>query len=155
MGWETGSAKLGPVGGTLTNGAINISDTAIIGDNGIVYLGNKSGLTSGFRNPGAGAIDEFAVWNDELSPVEISAQFAAITYTLPQPELQVVLAGSNVVLAWATNNTDGFLLEATTSLPNPSATWSPAGSPGVVGSQYVVTNAISGRSFYRLRKPLQ
>jgi hypothetical protein len=145
---------LGPVGGSLTNGAVNIANTAVVGDNGIVYLGNKNGLTSGFRNPGAGAIDEFAVWNDELSPAEISTQFAAVTYVLPQPKLQVMLAGSNVVLSWATNNADGFLLEATLSLPNPNPAWTPAGSPAIVGSQNVVTNAISGRSFYRLRKPL-
>ena len=146
---------LGPVGGTLVAGAIDLGNTAVVGDNGTVSLGNKTGFTSGFRNPGAGAIDEFVVWNDELSPAEISAQFAAVTYVAPsaaRPSLQVAMNGSNVLLSWTTNNTDGFLLESTASLPNTNA-WSPAGSPAVVGSQNVVTNAASGRSFYRLRKP--
>ena len=148
---------LGPVGGSLTNGLVNIGNTAVIGDNGTVYLGNKNDLKSAFRNPGAGALDEFAIWSEELSPAEISAQFAAVTYVVPSvplPTLQIALDQHNVVLLWATNNTDGFLLETTASLPNTSATWAPAGSPAVVGSQNAVTNAISGSSFYRLRKPL-
>jgi hypothetical protein len=146
---------LGPVGGALGSGVINIGDDAVIGDNGTVYLANKNDLKSALRNPGAGALDEFAVWNDELSPTEITAQFAAVTYVVSQPNLQIMLDRSNVLLSWTTNNTDGFLLEATASLPNTNAAWSPVGSPAIVGSQNVVTNAVSGRSFYRLRKPLQ
>ncbi|HVM50191.1 MAG TPA: LamG-like jellyroll fold domain-containing protein [Candidatus Acidoferrum sp.] len=144
---------LGPVGGSLTNGAVDIANTAVIGDNGTVYLGNNNSLKNAYRNPGAGAIDEFAIWNDELSPTEIAAQFAAVTYTVPQPRLQAMLALPNVVLFWATNNADGFVLESTPSLPNSNPVWSSAGSPSVVGAQYFVTNSAAGRTFYRLRKP--
>jgi hypothetical protein len=147
---------LGPVDGSLSSGMINIANTAVIGDNGTVYLGNRNTFAGAFRNPGSGAIDDFAVWNEELSPAEISAQFAAVTYvtsSVPRPVLQIALDHKNVILSWTTNNTDGFLLEATASLPNTNASWLSAGSPTVVGDQYTVTNTATGSSFFRLHKP--
>jgi len=60
-------------------------------------------------------------------------------------------AGTNVVLSWRTNFT-GFTLEARTNLN--SGAWnvtSPA--PAVRGTNYVVTNTVSGsQRFYRLRR---
>jgi Concanavalin A-like lectin/glucanases superfamily len=140
---------VGPVGGTLDAGSIDMANDAVVGDNGTLYLLNRSTLTLGFENPGQGAIDDFATWDEELSPNEIAAQFAAAA---PPPTLKITRAGANVVLSWPSATSAGFVLESTVTLNSPS--WTSAGIPVVVGSDYVVTNALgSGTKFYRLHIP--
>lgn len=65
-------------------------------------------------------------------------------------ELTIALAGTNVVLTWPVN-TNGFVLQSTTSL-TPPASWSTVSpAPTVVGAENVVTNAVAGaQMFYRL-----
>lgn len=64
--------------------------------------------------------------------------------TVP-PTLNIALAGTNVVLSWA-SNIAGFNLQSSTSIT--SASWN------AVAGQYVVTNAVSpGQKFYRLKSP--
>ena len=60
-------------------------------------------------------------------------------------------ANTDVVLSWATNF-PGFTLEATTNFT--AIAWSAATpTPVVIGTNNVVTNAVSGSTrFYRLRK---
>jgi len=144
---------IGQVGGTLTNGAFNPANDAIVGDNGLVYLGNRVGLNLGFRNPGSGGVDEFATWNDELSPAEIAAQFAALTVQQgPAPTLAISVSGGNAVLSWPSSTPSAYQLEATASLSTPN--WTNAGSATVVGSSYYVTNSITPvTQFFRLHKP--
>jgi len=105
---------VGPVGGTLTAGSFNPANDAVVGDNGWMFLGNRTNLNFGLRNRGSGAIDEFATWNDELSPDEITARFAAITNAATTiPILQITLAPPNVLLSWPSSTPASYALEAT------------------------------------------
>jgi hypothetical protein len=67
-----------------------------------------------------------------------------------EPELAITRSGSNVIVTWPTNFT-GFTLLSSTNL-GPSAVWitnTPA--PGIVNTNYSVTNPASGaRKFYGL-----
>ena len=147
-----------PVGGALTSGIFDFANNAIVGDNGTFTIGNRTNGndTVGFRNPGSGAIDEFATYFDELAPDEIAAQFNSITNVLaasgPPPDLTLRLEAPNVVLSWPASNGAGFGLESARTLVSPA--WTNAGSPALSGSSFVVTNVLSGgNSFYRLHKP--
>jgi len=146
----------GKVGGSLTNTSFNPANSSVVGDNGTLYLGNRETLTGGFRNPGSGAIDEFAIWHDELSPAEILAQFNAIIASAPAPVLSIAQSGANVLLSWPSNTAPSYVLEATNVLDATTisgATWPSAGTPTVVGTNYVVTNAVtSDKRFFRLHK---
>jgi hypothetical protein len=141
---------VGPIGGTLTAGAFNPANDSIIGDNGWVFLGNRTNLNFGFRNPGSGAIDEFATWTDELSPDEIKAQFAALI-----PSLQITANPPNATISWpSTFSLSAYTLEASPSL-DPAATWTNAGSPVVIGDSCFVTNALApAAQFYRLHRTI-
>jgi hypothetical protein len=88
---------LGKAGGTLGSGVVNIGNVAVVGDNGTVYIGNKDGTASGFRNPGDGVLDEFAVYNRELSAGEVGSQFAATT--VPEPATLGLLGLGGLLLA--------------------------------------------------------
>jgi hypothetical protein len=145
---------VGPAGGALATGSFNPANDAVVGDNGWVFLGNRTNLNFGLRNPGSGAIDEFATWSDELSSDEITAQFAAITNVAgPAPSLQITLASPNVLISWPSSTSSSYALEATPSLSPPVA-WTNAGAPTVVGGSYFVTNALApAAQFFRLHKP--
>jgi hypothetical protein len=68
------------------------------------------------------------------------------------PTLDINRSDGNVVLSWPTNGNAGFDLEATSGMSAPS--WSPAGSPTVVGDQHQVTvPATDSEGYYRLNKP--
>jgi hypothetical protein len=153
---NTGEVKwyLGQLAGPLASGTVNITDTAVIGDGGTVYLGNRDGLNSGFRNPGNGRIDEVAFWNRELTAAEITNQFNAVLPIIPPlPQLAITRANQTIVLSWATNSTPGLVLESASSL-DPFAPWTFLGYPQISGTQYVFTNAISGPArLYRLNNP--
>ena len=138
--------------------SVNPANSSVIGDNGTFYIGNDSTLTHGFRSPGNGVIDQVAIWREELTTNEVTAQFYAATNlpltTVTQPKLNVTLAGNNAILSWTTNNTSAFVLQyATTLSTNPA--WATGGAASVVGTNYVVTNVITGtnKNFFRLRSP--
>ena len=70
---------LGRLRDSLASGTIDTSQAAVVGNNGVMFLGNRESLSGGFRNPGDGRVDEFAVWDRELSPAEINAQFDTLS----------------------------------------------------------------------------
>jgi hypothetical protein len=146
---------VGPVGGILSTGAINIANDAVIGDNGTIYIGNNATLVNGFRSPGTGVIDELAIFNDELSAAEITAQFLAVTNVVasgPAPTLSVSLSGSDAVLSWPAATPASFALEATGDLLN--GPWTNAGTPTTVGTNFTVTSpTVFPYQFFRLHKP--
>jgi hypothetical protein len=115
--------------------------------------------------PGSPAIDQgksFGITTDQRGNAR-PYNFAAIpnaaggdgadigafeAYPAP-PLLNIALSTPNVLLSWPTNNT-GYTLENKTDL-NPALNWSTAGLPGIVGTNFVVTNPAAGGSmFYRL-----
>jgi hypothetical protein len=72
--------------------------------------------------------------------------------SLPKPpKLAATRTGNQVIISWPTNNASGLSLQATVT-QGPGASWnavSPA--PVLIGSQWVVTNSITGGSrFFRL-----
>ena len=69
------------------------------------------------------------------------------------PKLNAKSSGNELILAWPTNAV-GFTLQSTLNL-TPPVTWIDSTNPeAVIGTQFTVTNAASGRAqFYRLRKP--
>jgi hypothetical protein len=150
----------GQAGGSLRAGLLNPANASVIGDNGPLVIGNMiyGGVIqdNAFRNPGQGAIDEFAIWHEELSAAEIQAQFAAMSPVV-LPQLNIALSGGNVLLSWPASTPASFALETTNALDSTTisaASWPSAGIPTVVGSSYFVTNAVSsGNRFYRLHKP--
>lgn len=69
---------------------------------------------------------------------------------LNHPSLTITLAGTDLVLSWPATFV-GFTLQRASVLP--SGSWSTATpAPVISGSQWVVTNAITSRTFYRLMK---
>lgn len=76
---------LGRVGGTLTHGSINLTDSAVVGSNTTVHLGNRSAGDRAFRGPGFGALDQIAFWNRELTGPEVNAQFDTLTVLFQGP----------------------------------------------------------------------
>ncbi len=112
---------LGRVGGTLTNGTINLSDSAVVGNNNTVHLGNRDGLTRSFRSPGSGALDEIAFWNRELTNTEVNAQFNTLTPFFQGPSKVFDLTRWNLLLPVdKTNglNTNNLALTITTGWLN-------------------------------------
>jgi len=145
----------GQVGGTLVISEMNPANNSVAGDNGWLVLGNsREGSTimnSGFRNPGEGAIDEFAIWHEELAVADMQAQFAALAPAGPVPALTILMSDGNVVLSWPIQGTTGYNLESTTSLTAPS--WGSAGTPTASGGMNYVTNSATGSAqFFRLKK---
>lgn len=67
---------IGPAGGDLSTGMTDNAADAVAGDGLGLFVGNRSTLNGAFRSPGNGRIDEFAIWNRELSETEVSDQFA-------------------------------------------------------------------------------
>src|SRR5262249_6247143 len=123
----------------------------------VFVIGNHTNFNAGWRNPGSGRVDEFAIWHRVLAASEITNQFnalAAPAAAVP-PALTITRSGDNILLSWPSDAPGNFVLE-TTNILNAAAVnapaWPDAGAPARVGSDYVVTNAISeGNQFYRLR----
>ena len=69
------------------------------------------------------------------------------------PSLNARPSGNELVFSWSTNAI-GFALQSTPNL-TPPVTWvDSTNPPAVIGTQFTVTNTISGPAqFYRLRKP--
>jgi hypothetical protein len=104
------------------------------------------------RGDTSAALQPAAMLADEL---RIGGSWSSVTPPGPGtvvPALSVNLAAAKVVLAWPTN-APGFLLESSSSLSISNAWTTLSDSVLIVGSQYTVTNAISGGTkFYRLRR---
>ena len=67
------------------------------------------------------------------------------------PMLNLIQNGNQVMVSWTTNAA-GFSLQSSTSL-SPTAIWSAAPAPTIVGGNYISTDVISGNAmFYRLKK---
>jgi uncharacterized repeat protein (TIGR03803 family) len=73
---------------------------------------------------------------------------------VPDPQLNLILSGDNMILTWPTNygafSYAGYTLQSTTNLASP--VWTPiSASPVVIGGENVVVNPVSGtRQFFRL-----
>ncbi len=66
--------------------------------------------------------------------------------------LNVMLAGSNIILSWSTNAV-GYTLQSTTNFSDASSWRAVTNMPNPVAGQFYVTNdTAAGRSFYRLIK---
>jgi hypothetical protein len=75
-----------------------------------------------------------------------------ITVVVPPPSLSMALSETNAVLSWNTND-PAFLLEATTNL-NSTAIWlNVPGTPTISSNQFIVTDPLQAKRFYRLRSP--
>ena len=83
--------------------------------------------------------------------VDANNGIAAFTWVPFKPTLSIVQSGSDVIVSWVTNAT-GYTLYSNPSVTSP-ATWSLIGPGTIVGTEYVVTNAITPTpQFYRLQK---
>lgn len=76
---------LGRPGGTLASGLTTNAPDCVAGDGTDFYIGNNPALNAGFRNPGNGQVDEFAIWSRQLSSSEVQAQFATLPNRTPAP----------------------------------------------------------------------
>jgi hypothetical protein len=148
---------VGQPGTTLQSGFFSATNGSLAGEGDIFYIGNSTKDSNGLRyqNGGRtsnGQISQFTIWNRVLSTNEVTAQFNALTVQPPPPILNISLSGTNVILSWLSSTDPAFALQSTPTLSSPA--WSSAGTPVVVGSNNVVTNAISpnNTSFYRLVK---
>jgi methionine-rich copper-binding protein CopC len=111
-------------------------------NNGSLFFGHLTSVTNG--------------GNTTLAAVASVTLFSVTTTggsaTGPAPGLTIIPAGTNVLVEWPTNAT-GYTLQYSTDLA--SSAWStnlPA--PGIVSTNRVVTNGISGtQRFFRLSKP--
>jgi hypothetical protein len=89
---------LGRVGAALTNGTLNLSDGAVVGNSSTLYLGNRHTADRAFRSPGNGALDEIAFWNRELAPTEVKAQFDTLKPLFQGPAKVFDLSRWNILL---------------------------------------------------------
>src|SRR5207248_2771263 len=72
--------------------------------------------------------------------------------SLTLPSLSGTQANNQIVFAWPTNYA-GFALQSSTDLNSASNWTNITSNPPVLGSQFVVTNPISGGAkFFRLKK---
>lgn len=98
-------------------------------------------------------LEPAALTADEL---RIGTNWASVTPPLiinVIPVLNATFSGGNVVLSWTTNAT-GFNLYSSPSSFSSNVWTAVPGTPVIVGSNYVVTNSISGgNKFYRLSNP--
>jgi Alginate lyase/Concanavalin A-like lectin/glucanases superfamily len=94
---DAGEVKwyLGRVGSQLNSGTFDFANDGVVGNDGTIYVGNHSSLTSGFRNPGDGALDQVAFWNRELLAGQIAAQFILLPHG---PSANLDLASWNLML---------------------------------------------------------
>lgn len=148
---------LGQPGGALGGGTLSYLPGVMAGQGNIFVIGNNTNFNAGWRNPGTGRIDEFAIWHRILAAAEITNQFNALTAApaVVPPGLTISRDGDSVLLSWPSGGAGQFVLETTNVLDAATVaapTWPDAGPPALVGSNYVVTNVIApGNQFYRLR----
>jgi hypothetical protein len=148
---------LGLPGGTLNSGNLSATTGSLAGAGSTFVIGNTPTFGSPFRQASGapGYIADFAIWqNYVLTGNDVTNQFnvlVASSASGPAPTLNIAVSGSNVILSWPSGTDSGYGLQSTPSLASPA--WNSAGSPNVVGTEYVVTNALSPQvQFYRLKK---
>jgi hypothetical protein len=148
---------VGQPGGTLQSGTFSAAIGSLAGAADAFYLGNDVTTASGFRyqnssHTGNGQVSQIAIWNQLLTANQIAAQFNALTVSAAPPPpvpMRIVAQGANVIISWPAGTGAGYNLLSTASLASP--TWLSAGASAIVGTNYVVTNSISGHAqFYRL-----
>ena len=129
----------------------NVSVCPIAPGNDGVFLPVSNGLTAtSFTltnlSPGIKYL-----WNVTASDGQTITESPAWAFTTqPLPQLEISLAGSDVLITWSTNAV-GFVLESS-DIIGPSAVWSQVPIvPVVSGTNYIVTDPIqSNTKFYRL-----
>jgi uncharacterized repeat protein (TIGR03803 family) len=132
--------------GTANGGSPGYGTVFAVNTNGTGFtnLYNFTGGDDG-ANPIAGLIlgGNTLYGTAKSGAIEASLSGTVFSLSLPLPQLNITLSGTNVILTWPTNVT-GFTLQSTTNLV-PPVVWSS------VSGQYAVTNLISGtQKFYRL-----
>jgi hypothetical protein len=80
------------------------------------------------------------------TPLRWAPGNAQFTVSIP-PTLNITSAGSQIILSWSPDLT-GWTLESASALPG--VTWAPV--PGVINNSVTVNPAVTGTSFFRLRK---
>ena len=117
-----------------------------------------SPLTTGANaigNVWFGDIGEVIIYTGELSDSDRAAveDYLAQKYGLAKPRLNIAAVGNDVVVSYpisaGTVLAGTYVLEKTANLNSP-ATWTPA-PPAISGTQYALTNAVTGQTYYRLR----
>ncbi len=125
-----------------------------------------NGIVDGSFNPGFGAngaVNSIAVQPD--GNVLVGGDFDTFHVTPrsflvrlfgdppPSPSLAITGSGANVVVSWPTNSFRGLTLQTTLDLTCPPVWIDSTGVPAIVGTNFTVTNMISGsQKFYRLKK---
>jgi len=85
---------------------------------------------------------------DEL---RVGFSWAEVTPLAP-PVLSVALSGTDAVVSWPTNNSEGYVLQGNPKVED-SGGWEAVGTPVVVqGENYTVTIPATGTQFFRLQK---
>jgi hypothetical protein len=89
-----------------------------------------------------------------VSDAHTNSQPDQVTVTVlpPLPLLSIVLSESNAILSWSTNDSS-FQLESTTNLDSTTIWSNVSGTPTIFSNQYIVTDPIDSRKFYRLHNP--
>lgn len=83
-------------GGVLTSGVITCNTNSVAGDGTSFYICNlPTSVNSTIRNPGNGQINQFAVWNRQLSTNEILKQFTNLPNVALPPRSQYEIVVNN------------------------------------------------------------
>jgi uncharacterized repeat protein (TIGR03803 family) len=122
-----GTAAGGGSSGNGTVFALNTDGT------GFTTLYSFTALNNGTNSDGAGQFAGLILLGNALYGTAekggSSGSGTVFSLTLPPPQLTIIRAGANVILAWPTNAT-GFTLQSATNLVSP-AVWTTV-SPGPV-----------------------
>lgn len=122
----------------------------LVGTNDVGDIGN-SPYTTTVTNLTAGSYTISAIVTD--SDFNTVSNSIPITVVGP-PQLAVTAAGRKILVSWPTNNSTGFSLLSATNLPAGTNWNATTQTPALVGTNWVVTNSISGpRMFFRLSGP--
>jgi glucuronoarabinoxylan endo-1,4-beta-xylanase len=151
LGGKTGVLYLNgvPVG---TNGAITLKPSSL-GNTANNYIG-RSQYPDPYLN---GVLDEFRIYSVALSAAELAATYALGKEQLlstNSPELEVAAGGAGLILSWPLASA-GFTPQYRTNLVFGSWQKVSSPAPSIVGTRWMLTNALSGSSgamFYRLTK---
>jgi hypothetical protein len=140
-----------------TNGVLAASGSASIQLSTINDVNNWMGRSQWGDPMFQGSINEFRIYEGALTPDQVAAAQTAGPNALPlltKPTLTVVRGNGNVTLSWATNGSDGYVLQGSGAVGAGAAGWSNVtGTPTVSGANYQVTvPTSSAQQFYKLTK---
>ena len=112
-----------------------------------------------FSSPFTTTVTNLPVGSYVLSAIVTDFNFNMATNTIPitvvpPPRLAARQAGNQLIVSWTTNIPSGLSLKWATNLQS-SATWNAVGqTPGIVGTNWVVTNSITKtNTYFRLSSP--